>query len=150
MEEEMKQVLIFLSAALVLFAVETANAQETLDYATAYKNAQSGDKPLLVLVTAKWCPPCQSMKKNTIPQLLKKSAFKGYHYTNVDLDTDSKVARQLIGGRGVPQLILFEKKNGKWTRKFLSGYNTVASVEKFVKLPAVRTAAVDTPTLDKK
>jgi len=34
MEEEMKQVLIFLSAALVLFAVETANAQETLDYAT--------------------------------------------------------------------------------------------------------------------
>ena len=48
----MKQVLILLSAALVLFAVENVNAQQPLDYATAYKNAQSGDKPLLVLVTA--------------------------------------------------------------------------------------------------
>jgi thioredoxin-related protein len=150
MEEEMKQVLILLSAALVLFAVENVNAQQPIDYATAYKNAQTGDKPLLVLVTAKWCPPCQSMKKNTIPQLLKKSAFEGYHYTNVDLDKDSTVARQLIGGRGVPQLILFEKKNGKWTRKFLSGYNSVASVEKFVKKPNVRTADLVTPTVEKK
>ncbi|MGB1930608.1 MAG: thioredoxin family protein [Mariniblastus sp.] len=146
----MKQVLIFLSAALVLFAVESVSAQQPLDYATAYKNAQSGDKPLLVLVTAKWCPPCQAMKKNTIPELLKKSAFEGYHYTNVDLDKDSKVARQLIGSRGVPQLILFEKKSGKWTRKFLSGYNSVASVEKFVMKPAVRTADLVTPAVEKK
>ena len=146
----MKQVLILLSAALVLFAVENVNAQQPIDYATAYKNAQTGDKPLLVLVTAKWCPPCQSMKKNTIPQLLKKSAFEGYHYTNVDLDKYSTVARQLIGGRGVPQLILFEKKNGKWTRKFLSGYNSVASVEKFVKKPNVRTADLVTPKVEKK
>jgi thioredoxin-related protein len=150
MEEEMKQVLFLLSAALVLFAVENVNAQQSLDYATAYKNAQSGDKPLLVLVTAKWCPPCQSMKKNTIPQLIEKSTFKGLHYTNVDLDKESKVARQLIGSRGVPQLILFEKKNGNWTRKFLSGYNSVASVEKFVRNTTVRTAGLDAPTLDKK
>jgi thioredoxin-like negative regulator of GroEL len=150
MEEEMKQVLFLLSAALVLFAVENVNAQQPLDYATAYKSAQSGDKPLLVLVTAKWCPPCQSMKKNTIPQLIEKSAFKGFHYTNVDLDKESAVARQLIGSRGVPQLILFEKKNGKWTRKFLSGYNSVASVEKFVQNTTVRTAGLDAPTLDKK
>lgn len=146
----MKQVLFLLSAVFILVAVENVNAQQSLDYATAYKNAQAGDKPLLVLVTAKWCPPCQSMKKNTIPRLLKKSAFKGYHYTNVDLDKDSSVARQLIGGRGVPQLILFEKKAGKWTRKFLSGYNSVASVEKFVQKPVVRVAELETSTLDKK
>jgi hypothetical protein len=46
-------------------------------------------------------------------------------------------------------LILFEKKAGKWTRKFLSGYNSVASVEKFVEKPVARVAELDTPALDK-
>ena len=51
---------------------------------------------------------------------------------------------------GATPVILFEKKNGKWTRKFLSGYNTVASVEKFVQKAAIRTADLDTPVLEKK
>ena len=64
----------------------SALAQSPTDYRTAYQQAQEGDKPLLVLVTATWCPPCQVMKKTTIPELMQKEAFKGFHYSTVDLD----------------------------------------------------------------
>ena len=108
-------------AAIVLIAASVvaapAMAQKPIDYRTAYRNAQTGDKPLLVLVTAEWCPPCQVMKKSTIPTLMKKKAFSGFHYSTVDLDKDEKLARQLIGERGVPQLIMYEKEGEKWVRR---------------------------------
>jgi len=108
------------------------HAQEPLDYRSAFKNAQAGEKPLLVLVTADWCPPCQLMKKTTIPNLIKKEAFKEFHYATVDLDKEEKLARQLIGERGVPQLIMFEKQGDQWVRRFLSGYQSIDQVETFM------------------
>ena len=128
----MKHIMVILAAAIVSLSAQAALAQNSVDYKTAYERAQAGDKPLLVLVTAEWCPPCQDMKKTTIPQLLRKSAFKGFHYSTVDLDKDSKIARQLIGDRGVPQLIMYEKQDGKWLRRYLSGYKTTEIVEAFV------------------
>ncbi|MFO0260694.1 MAG: thioredoxin family protein, partial [Planctomycetota bacterium] len=110
-------------------------------YKTAYAKAQQGDKPLLVLVTATWCPPCQSMKATTIPQLLRQDAFKDFHYATVDLDEEAELAQKLIGNRGVPQLIVFEKVEGKWQKRYMAGYQTVANVEKFILNPVVvRTA----------
>ncbi len=133
-------------AAIVLIAAgavaSPAFAQKPVDYRTAYKNAQAGDKPLLVLVTAEWCPPCQVMKKSTIPQLMKKKAFSGFHYSTVDLDKDAKLARQLIGERGVPQLIMYEKEGEKWVRRYLRGAKTPAIVEAFVaQAGSLRTAS---------
>lgn len=116
--------LVLLSSVLV--------AQEPLDYKTAYKNAQAGEKPLLVLVTADWCPPCQVMKTSTIPTLVKKEAFKEFNYATVDLDKEEKLARQLIGNRGVPQLVMFEKQGDQWVRRILSGYNSPQQVEAFI------------------
>ena len=111
------------------------------DYKTAYEKAQKGDKPLLVLVTAEWCPPCQTMKKTTIPQLMQKKAFRNFHYATVDLNADEKLARQLIGNRGVPQFIMFEKKNDRWVRRYLRGIQTPNSVEAFMaQAETLRTA----------
>ena len=101
-------------------------------YAEAYRDAQAGDKPLLVLVSATWCPPCQVMKQSTIPQLMAKDAFKDFHYATVDLDQQEDLARQLIGNRGLPQFIMFEKQEGKWVRRYLKGIQSVATVEAFV------------------
>lgn len=120
------------------------NKQAPLDYKTAYSNAQAGDKPLLVLITATWCPPCQHMKQTTIPQLMKNETFKGFHYSTVDLDKEEKLARELIGQRGVPQLIMFEKQDGKWIRRYLRGAQSVATVEAFVAQSGMmRTASAD-------
>lgn len=130
-------------AAMVAPAL--SNAQEPLDYKTAYSNAQAGDKPLLVLITATWCPPCQQMKQTTIPELMQKETFKGFHYSTVDLDKEEKLARELIGKRGVPQLIMFEKQDGKWVRRYLRGAQTVETVEAFVAQSGLlRTASANT------
>jgi thiol:disulfide interchange protein len=118
-------------SALVWFSTVLV-AQEPLDYRTAFKNAQAGEKPLLVLVTAEWCPPCVLMKQTTIPTLIKKEAFKDFNYATVDLDKEEKLARQLIGDRGVPQLIMYEKQGDQWVRRFLSGYQSTDKVEIFM------------------
>lgn len=144
---------LLLSWLLLLAATVPVLADEPLDYKTAYAKAQQGDKPLLVLVTATWCPPCQSMKATTIPQLLSKDAFKDFHYATVDLDDESELAQKLIGNRGVPQLIVFEKVDGKWQKRYMAGYQTVANVEKFILTDSVvRTADASSnePTVDKK
>lgn len=119
-------------AWLLMSASVAVAADGPMDYKTAYAKAQQGDKPLLVLVTATWCPPCQSMKSTTIPELLSKDAFKDFHYATVDLDAEAELAKRLIGNRGVPQLIVFQKLEGKWQKRYMSGYQTVANVETFI------------------
>lgn len=143
---------LLLSWLLLLAATVPVLADEPLDYKSAYAKAQQGDKPLLVLVTATWCPPCQSMKATTIPQLLSKDAFKDFHYATVDLDDEADLAQKLIGNRGVPQLIVFEKIEGKWLKRYMAGYQSVTGVEKFIlNAPVVRTAdASSDPTTEKK
>ena len=146
----MKQVLVFFSMAIITLAAQEVNAQQPVNYKTAYERAQEGDKPLLVLITAEWCPPCQVMKSTTIPALMQKSAFKEFHYTTVDLDKESKLARQLIGDRGVPQLIMYEKRDGNWVRRYLRGYKTAPVVEAFIaQANNVRTASADLTIVDK-
>ncbi|MFM7741246.1 MAG: hypothetical protein ACKO9H_17755, partial [Planctomycetota bacterium] len=87
------------------------------------------------------------------PQLLSKDAFKDFHYATVDLDDESELAQKLIGNRGVPQLIVFQKIDGKWQKRYMAGYQTVGNVEKFILSEnVVRTAdaAVTEPTVEKK
>ena len=145
---------IFLTT-LVLIAFSAVSTcccgQEPTDYRTAYKKSQEGDKPLLILVTAEWCPPCQVMKKTTIPELLQKNAFKDFNYSTVDLDKEEKLARQLIGNRGVPQLIMYEKQDQKWIRRYLTGYQSPQTVEAFVaQAGLLRTADASQNVVDNK
>ncbi len=115
---------------------------EPTDYRTAYKRAQTGDKPMLVLVTAEWCAPCKTMKATTLPALQSRDAFRGFHYATVDLGKEEQLARKLIGKRGVPQLIVFEKKNERWQRRYLRGIQTVETVQAFIdQSNPTRTAA---------
>lgn len=114
---------------------------EALDYQTAYQRCLSSDKPMLVMVTATWCPPCQQMKNNTLPQLVQRGSFKDVHFAMVDLDQQPEIAQALIGDRGVPQLVLFQKSNNEWVRRYISGMQTVEGVEAFIgKSSAVQIA----------
>ena len=59
----------FLSAfVLIAVAAGSSASDKPLDYTSAYKKAMKGDKPLLVLVTAEWCPPCQVLKNDVLPK----------------------------------------------------------------------------------
>ncbi|HMO12655.1 MAG TPA: thioredoxin family protein [Pirellulaceae bacterium] len=110
----------FVTAILLIAATTNAN-REPLDYATAHELAMKGDKPLLVLVTAEWCPPCQVLKNTVLPDLLSQDAFKDYHFAMVDYDKQNQLAKKLIQNRGVPQLLLYEKHDDTWKLRFLAG-----------------------------
>ncbi|MGI9516942.1 MAG: thioredoxin family protein [Pirellulaceae bacterium] len=130
----------FSVAALAIFAIlsitSTASAidtfAETVDYETAYHRAQTDQKPLLVLVTAEWCQPCQKMKETTIAEMLGNEALQDVHFATVDVDNDEQDAKNLIGDGAVPQLILFERDGSQWQWRRVEGYQTVAQVEAFL------------------
>ena len=74
------------------------------------ENATSG-KPLVVNMSASWCPPCQQMKKQVWPDPKVASWFA----TNgkaiyVDVDQDKAVASKL-NIKSMPTMVVF--KNGK-------------------------------------
>lgn len=124
-----------------------------LTYKQAYAKAQSGDKPLLVLVTADWCPPCRVMKSTTIPELMQKKALSKFHFAMVDFDKESDIANEVIKGGEVrlPQLVMFEKSDGKWLRRRLKGIQTAQTVESFVaQSNAVRLASSTQEKVEKK
>ena len=137
----------FVPVILVLASLGQPMTEPT-DYKTAYQRAMKGDKPLLVLVTAEWCPPCQRMKQSTIPQMMKSDSLEGFYFATVDLDKDPKNAKNLIGDGKVPQLILFEKKNGEWKTRSMIGFGSPDLVRSFLGTNApVRTAEAVTEVI---
>lgn len=127
-------------AVLFVLAVAPAFAQEpvapkrqVLDYTTAYNRCQNGDKPMLVLVTATWCPPCQRMKNSVLPELLASSMLEHINFAMVDYDQETALAQQLIGDRGVPQLILFQKVENRWIQRYVAGYQSLPEIVDFLR-----------------
>jgi thiol:disulfide interchange protein len=146
----MKFVTATLTMWLLMLAAQAANAQEPTDYRTAYNRAKEGEKPLLVLVTADWCPPCQIMKKTTFPKLMEKKAFDKFNFSKVDLDKEEKLGRQLMGNQGIPQLIMFEKQGDKWIKRNLVGIQTPEQIEAFLyQASSIRLAKSTTDTIEK-
>ena len=108
---------------------KTTAAPKAMTYAEAFKKAKVGDKPLLVLVTADWCPPCRQLKASTLPTLIQRKSFRNFHFAMMDYDKQPELAKELIEDRGLPQLIMFEKSNGKWLRRTINGNKGIHSVE---------------------
>ena len=110
--------------------MQTPTTPQTLTYSQALSKAKSGDKPLLVLVTADWCAPCRQLKAATLPSLFQRKTFREFHFAMMDYDKDPKTAGKLIGDRGLPQLIMFEKSGGKWLRRTLNGNEGIHSLQR--------------------
>lgn len=107
------------------------------DYATAYRRAQSGTKPLLVLVTAEWCAPCQMLKRTTLHEMLAQHGFKEFHFAMVDVDREPEIAAKLTENRPVPQFIVFERSGNTWNRRYSIGYHSRDDLQAFLA-PSVR------------
>ncbi|MBL8856320.1 MAG: thioredoxin family protein [Planctomycetaceae bacterium] len=112
---------------------KTVTKAEDRTYATAFAEAQAAQRPLVVVVTATWCPPCQVLKNKVINPLEAKKGFDNVILAYVDMDKEPALAKQLIGGQGIPQLIVFEKNQDKWVKRNLSGFQELATVQDFIK-----------------
>ncbi len=108
-------------------------------------------RPLVVLVSTEWCPPCRTMKKTVIPQIRKRGLLEKVAFAIVNPDHDRRLARRLTGGvASIPQLLMFRKTPNGWRRRRLVGGQSTQTVEKFIKQgvaldEATKRAAADGP-----
>jgi len=72
---------------------------------TAMSAAKKEGKPVILVFSAAWCPPCQAMKKDVYPS----EAVKAYHdkfiwaYLDVD-DSSNERAAKKAGVSGIPHI----------------------------------------------
>jgi thioredoxin-like negative regulator of GroEL len=103
------------------------------NYNDAHRETVETGKPLLVMVGADWCGPCQQMKKSILPQVDKHGMLKNVSFAHVNVDKESELARKLTGGGPVPQLVMLRKTDDGWRKRKLIGGQSVDTVEKFIR-----------------
>jgi thiol-disulfide isomerase/thioredoxin len=117
-------------AALVHLAVLTAGDES---YATAHKATCETGRPMVVMVGADWCPACQQMKENVIPQCRKQGILAKVVFALVNLDRERELGAELTQGGPIPQLLLFRRVDKGWRVKRLIGGQDVQTVDDFIK-----------------
>jgi thiol-disulfide isomerase/thioredoxin len=102
-------------------------------YAQAHKiNAETG-RPIVVLIGAEWCPGCRTMKDSVMPKLAKQGLLKKVAYAQVNTDKEGKLAKNMMRGNSIPQLVMYRKTEGGWKRYALVGAQSAANIEAFIK-----------------
>ncbi len=98
-------------AANALFSL-AANAGEHKNYTdAAFEAAQSAGRPILIEISASWCPTCQAQKP-ILSELSAQPQFKDLIILEVDFDTQTNIVKK-FGARAQSTLIAF--KGGKET-----------------------------------
>jgi thioredoxin 1 len=86
---------LFLGVVMLAMAVTHAVAADRLVYdARAYQEALDAGKPILVHVTASWCPQCK-LQKPIVAELAERPEFKDLTIFDVDFDTRKDALRYL-------------------------------------------------------
>jgi thioredoxin-like negative regulator of GroEL len=122
---------ILQSAVLATGVEATPISSET--YAEARQIVTETGKPLVVMVSTDWCPPCQTMKKTIMPRVREGGLLRKVAFAMVNPDREQDLAEKLIGSGPIPQLVMFRKKGDGWVRKSLVGGQSVETVEEFIK-----------------
>jgi thioredoxin-like negative regulator of GroEL len=122
---------IIQAAVLLTGADAKPAAAET--YAAARRVTVETGKPMVVMVSTDWCPPCQMMKRTILPRVREHGLFRKVAFATVNPDRDSELADQITGGGPIPQLVMFRKTAKGWVRKKLIGGQSVETVEEFIK-----------------
>lgn len=107
--------------ALGLAVTLTVGAAPEDNYHDAYAKMERTGRPLLVLVGADWCPGCRSMKNATIPDLKRNGHLDSLVLAQVNTDREPELAKKLMRGGSIPQLILFTRQGDSWNRTQLTG-----------------------------
>jgi thioredoxin-like negative regulator of GroEL len=116
-------------AALVNALLATVALQTCRE---AYLDAKANGKPLVILVSAEWCPPCKQMKQHVLPRVDNR-LWRRVAFAVLDCDRQPELASRVTGERsGIPQLIMYTPTSSGWTRRMLYGYHDVDQVERFL------------------
>ncbi len=113
-----------LALLVATFVATLANPAQAEDHGSDYKAAyeasiQSGET-LVILISATWCTPCNQLKKDIKAMGVAGLLPKGVNL--VALDYQSLTAKALKPSGSVPELIKYERRDGKWFRTSSIGY----------------------------
>lgn len=123
---------LVLVAAMVTVSGTTSPVSH--NYAEAYRKSQVEGKPLMVIVSAPWCPACQTLKETTIRDLETTGQLSDVNLAVVDRDVEPDLAKQLMREEKIPQIIVFSKaNNGRWERSQLIGYQPQGPVRTLIR-----------------
>ena len=98
-----------------------------------YQDVYSTKRPFIVIVGADWCYACQILKRKTVLEVANEGGFKGIGVAYVDYDRDAKLAKQLMKGTSIPQVIRFQRHGNKWSVKRLKGTLNHQTLMKFAQ-----------------
>lgn len=122
--------ILIVFAAVVALSVLTASSAEFTNPAWANDDAKRSGRSLLVLVSAEWCPPCQTLKATTIAQARREGLFIDINY--VEVPSDGPDAKELIGDRPLPQLVYFQREGDGWRKVYRSGVVPLKEFREFI------------------
>ena len=105
-------------------------------YTSALADAKKSGKPVIVIFSASWCPPCQSMKKEVYPSAAVKPYHDKFVWAYLDADDEAnKKAMQKFGVEGIPH-IEFLNAAGESIGKQVGGSDPADFAKKLNSLPA--------------
>jgi len=97
--------------------------------------ALKSKKPILTIFSAKWCAPCQSMKRAVIEPMVASGELDSVSLIYVDVDKDRSFTEKYLGKDVViPRILLFFKKENGWFKYSLEGYQSRENILKIIKL----------------
>lgn len=89
---------LFLSIASLSLAAPTLAADWKPFDKAAFAAAQAAGKPILIDISASWCPTCKAQRP-IIDALSEKPAYVGIAYFEVDFDAQKPVVRSFAAQR---------------------------------------------------
>jgi thiol-disulfide isomerase/thioredoxin len=134
----------------IVLQASIAATGATNTYPAAYQRTTETGRPLVVLVGADWCPACVQMKNNVIPQLEKQGGLEKVNFCAINTDKDQELAKKLMRGGSIPQLIMFRRTRRGWVRKQLNGAQSVTETQTFVSVAEESPAKTASQTTDDK
>jgi len=114
---------IVLSAALSLGPIAAAAERQPFDQA-AFEAAQAAGKPILVEVSAPWCPTCKAQAP-ILARLRSEARFKDLLSFNIDFDSQKDLLRK-FNVQTQSTLIVFK---GKQETGRSTGVTDAAAIE---------------------
>lgn len=121
----MKKTLLLALAAATSFALASDFPNGSPNFkntsTSAMSAAKKSGKPVILVFSAAWCPPCQAMKNDVYPSDAVKPFQDKFVWAYLDVDDErNEAAATKYGVNGIPH-IEFLNANGKEIDKQVGG-----------------------------